>query len=64
MSGVFIFFLGFLGIFWGFIQWKGVNFTAINAREMMRLLIPSVTFLAVGFQLAITAFFNSILNLK
>jgi hypothetical protein len=44
--------------------WGSVDFGGLRVSEMMRMLVPSVTAIAVGFQLMIASFFKGILTLK
>jgi glycosyltransferase involved in cell wall biosynthesis len=56
--------LGMLGSFYAFYIWKANFFGALNPTYTMRIAIPSVTFLALGFQIIFSSFFLSVLNLK
>ena len=52
------------GILAAVIDWSVQSFGALDYSRMMRLVIPSVTALAVGVQIAMAAFLSSILDLK
>ena len=51
-------------IIYGILQWAQVGFGSLSAVSMMRVLLPAVTLLAVGFQIIIASFFSGILSLK
>lgn len=56
--------VGGVGIFAAIVIWHSVDFGALSVRTMMRLLVPSVTAVAVGFQVITASFFRGILHLK
>lgn len=62
-SGILLMLLGIIGIVYTVIIWGTVRFGGLEPVEMMRLLVPSVTLLAVGFQMILTGFFKGILDL-
>lgn len=62
--GVGLFFLGILGSIIAFIQWESSSFGALNPADTMRLIIPSVTAIALGLQIIFSSFFLSVLELK
>jgi hypothetical protein len=45
-------------------DWSARSFGALDYSRMMRLVVPAVTLLAVGVQIAMAAFLSSILDLK
>lgn len=55
---------GSIGILVAVLIWGSVDFGGLRVSEMMRMLVPSVTAVAVGFQLMIASFFKGILGLK
>jgi hypothetical protein len=55
---------GGVGILVAVLIWGSVDFGGLRVSEMMRMLVPSVTAIAVGFQLMIASFFKGILTLK
>ncbi|MDQ2785612.1 MAG: glycosyltransferase family 2 protein [Chloroflexota bacterium] len=55
---------GSIGILVAILIWGSVDFGGLRVSEMMRMLVPSVTAVAVGFQLMIASFFKGILGLK
>ncbi|BDD87458.1 glycosyltransferase family 2 protein [Desulfofustis limnaeus] len=57
-------FMGVFLIIYGIYQWYQTGFGELVSGYMMRILIPAVTMLAVGFQIIIASFFSGILNLK
>lgn len=62
-SGILLMLFGMIGIVYTVIIWGTVRFGGLEPVEMMRLLVPSVTLLAVGFQMILTGFFKGILDL-
>lgn len=55
---------GSIGILVAVGIWGAVDFGGLRVSAMMRMLVPSVTAIAVGFQLMIASFFKGILSLK
>ncbi|MBD2774785.1 glycosyltransferase family 2 protein [Iningainema tapete] len=62
--GVTLLFLGIAGSIYAFILWQTKSFGSLNASQMMRIVIPSVTSLALGCQIVLSSFFLSVLGLK
>lgn len=62
--GFFILFLGVIGIFYSIFVWGNSKFGVLNPDQMMRLLVPSITAVAVGFQIAVTGFVKSIIDIN
>jgi glycosyltransferase involved in cell wall biosynthesis len=62
--GISLFLLGLLGSIIAFIQWELLSFGALNPANTMRLVIPSVTAIALGLQVIFSSFFLSVLELK
>lgn len=56
--------LGFIGVLAGTSLWMKHGFGELNYSSIMRLIIPSVTAIALGFQLILAGFLSSILDLK
>jgi len=56
--------IGLSGIVYSVIIWGSYNFGDLSTENMMRLLVPSITFLAVGLQIIFASFFKSIIDLK
>ncbi len=56
--------LGLAGILYSIFAWGQMQFGPLQPEYMMRILVPSVTLLIMGFQLVFAAFFRSILQLK
>jgi len=55
---------GIFGIGYGVFFWGTVDFGSLISSHMMRILIPSVTLVVVGFQIIFASFFREILSLK
>jgi glycosyltransferase involved in cell wall biosynthesis len=62
--GLFMILIGMGLILYGVFEWGQTGFGSLVSGHMMRVLVPAVTLLAVGFQIIITSFFNGILLLK
>ncbi len=56
--------VGLSGIIYSVFIWGSYNFGVLSTENMMRLLVPSITFLAIGFQIMFASFFKSIIDLK
>ena len=55
---------GLGGILAAVLDWSAQSFGVLDYSHMMRLVVPSVTALAVGVQIAMASFLSSILDLK
>ena len=55
---------GLIGLVFSFLYWHGQGFHGLNYERALRLTIPSVTALVVGFQLIFGGFFLSILGVR
>jgi glycosyltransferase involved in cell wall biosynthesis len=64
MVGAILILLGLGGTFYAFSTWQRHLFGALDPSETMRVVIPSVTCFALGFQVVFSSFFLSVLNLK
>lgn len=62
--GISLFLLGFIGSIIAFFQWESTSFGALIPTNTMRLVIPSVTAIALGLQIVFSSFFLSVLELK
>jgi glycosyltransferase involved in cell wall biosynthesis len=63
MGGLLIL-LGTVGIFYSVYWWGAkAQFGSLVPNQMMRLLVPAITLVAVGFQIVMFSFFKSILEL-
>ncbi|MBL1210839.1 glycosyltransferase family 2 protein [Geminocystis sp. GBBB08] len=62
--GTILFLLGGITSIFALFQWKATDFTALNPVLTMRLVIPSVTAIALGLQIIFASFFLSIFQLK
>ena len=56
--------LGVIGSIYAFKIWQGALFGSLDPANVMKVVIPSVTCLALGVQLFFSSFFLSVLNLK
>lgn len=62
--GAVLILVGITGTGYVFTLWQKEFFGALNPAEMMRIVIPSVTCLALGVQVVFSSFFLSVLGLK
>jgi hypothetical protein len=62
--GAVLILVGITGTGYVFMLWQREFFGALNPAEMMRIVIPSVTCLALGVQVIFSSFFLSVLGLK
>jgi glycosyltransferase involved in cell wall biosynthesis len=62
--GTFLLLLGFAGSIYALKMWEANSFGELNPGDTMRIVIPSITCLALGFQVIFSSFFLSVLGLK
>lgn len=62
--GAILLLVGISGSIYAVFFWAFHAFGSLNASHMMRLVIPSVTSLCLGFQIILSSFFLSVLGLK
>lgn len=62
--GVLVSLIGIAGSVYAFIVWGGRSFGPLTPSSMMRIVIPSLTFLSVGIQIVFISFFLSVLRLR
>ena len=62
--GLIMIFAGLILVGYGVFEWHQVGYGSLSSEYMMRILLPAVTLLAVGFQVIIASFFSGILRLK
>lgn len=55
--------LGLIGLFWGVSEWARRDFGALNLATTLRPMILASTALATGFQLIMSGFLSSIINI-
>ena len=63
VAGGVLLLLGVAGSIGGFLQWSGTSFGALDPTVTLRLIIPSVTALILGFETVLASFFLSVLGL-
>jgi glycosyltransferase involved in cell wall biosynthesis len=56
--------VGIVGSMYAFGVWEANSFGSLNPSQMMRIVIPVETCLALGFEIILSSFFLSILGLK
>lgn len=64
MVGITILLAGVVGSIYAFGIWENKLFGPLDPSQTMRIVIPSVTCLALGFQIILSSFFLSVLMLK
>ena len=64
IAGFLILLIGIIGSIYALKVWGSTSFGNLNPRDTMRIVIPSVTCLALGCQIVFSSFFLSVLNLK
>ncbi|MEM9903641.1 MAG: glycosyltransferase family 2 protein [Cyanobacteria bacterium P01_D01_bin.44] len=64
ISGLFLVLAGVAGSFYAFGIWQANAFGGLDPFRIMRIAIPSITSLIIGFQVIIGSFFLSVLALK
>ena len=64
ITGCILLLIGFISSVYAFMLWENTSFGALNPVEVMRIVIPAVTTLALGFQIMFSSFFLSVLGLK
>ncbi|MBD2178015.1 glycosyltransferase family 2 protein [Pseudanabaena sp. FACHB-1998] len=62
--GILVLLVGIFGSVYALKIWELSSFGSLNPSETMRIVIPSVTCLALGFQVIFSSFFLSVLGLK
>jgi len=62
--GVMLSILGISGSVYAFIAWEKTSFGPLDPFQIMRITIPSLTFLAVGIQIVFSSFFMGVLQIK
>jgi hypothetical protein len=64
ISGIILLLLGLSGSVYSFSAWQASAFGSLDPALTMRIVIPSVTAIALGFQVIFSSFFLSVLELK
>jgi glycosyltransferase involved in cell wall biosynthesis len=64
IGGVLLFLIGIAGAVYSLVSWEITGFGTMEPGQTLRIVIPSVTFLTIGFQIILYSFFLSILSLK
>lgn len=64
LLGLFLLIAGLGGAFYSFAQWRAQSFGALDSSASLRLVIPSMTALTLGFQTVFSSFFLSVLGLR
>ena len=63
-AAVVILALGVAGVIWAVAKWAGVGFGPIHYNDVMRILVMSLTAIAVAIQLAASGFLASVFSLR
>ena len=56
--------VGLLLVLWAFNEWRLTGFSALDYRHTLRVALPGVMFLTLGFQAVLASFFLSILGMR
>ena len=64
LAGFALFFAGLGGGIFAFLQWRQQSFGPLNASDSLRVFIPSMTALTLGFQTVFSSFFLSVLGMR
>jgi len=56
--------LGLIGSLWAISDWRARSFGALNPQQTLRLVVPAVLALILGFQTVLSSFFLSVLGLS
>jgi hypothetical protein len=64
MIGVFLIVLGTIGSILALSSWGSRSFGPIDPSRMLRLVVPAVTAVTLGFQIVLSSFFMSVLGLR
>jgi glycosyltransferase involved in cell wall biosynthesis len=64
ITGAVLLVLGFVGSVYALGSWEARSFGQLNPSDTLRLVIPSATALMLGFQIMLSSFFLSVLQLK
>lgn len=64
MLGAILFFAGLGCWFLGFRYWSQTNFGTLDPSKELRIVIPGIVFLTLGFQVILSSFFLSILGME
>jgi glycosyltransferase involved in cell wall biosynthesis len=54
---------GFAGLVWALVTWASVDFGLLEYPKVMRVLVASLTGIAIGLQLAFTSFLSSVMDI-
>ena len=55
--------IGFAGTMWCLIRWSEVSFGHLEYGTVLRILMPSITLVAISVQLVFTSFFAALLDM-
>jgi glycosyltransferase involved in cell wall biosynthesis len=64
LIGLLIFSLGIVGSIYSFYKWQQAKFGNLEYKEILRIVIPSVTLILLGTQLLFSSFFLGIIRIK
>ena len=64
IAGILLVLTGLAGSIWAVHNWSEAGFGGLEPREVLRVVVPSVLALTLGFQTILTSFFFSVLGLK
>lgn len=64
LLGLVVFFVGILSTILAFLTWKQKGFGDLIPEEIMRITIPAMVFIVIGFEMIFGSFFIGILHIK
>ena len=64
IAGFALIVLGLAGSVWAVLDWRSASFADLDPERSLRVVVPSVVALTLGFQIALSSFFLSILGLS
>jgi glycosyltransferase involved in cell wall biosynthesis len=64
LAGAGLLLIGIVLSLYALSSWRGRSFGPLNPTEMLRIVVPAVTLLSLGFQVLFSSFFLSVLGLK
>jgi hypothetical protein len=62
--GIALVVLGLAGSIWAVSDWGAASFAELDPKQSLRVVVPSVVALTLGFQIMLSSFFLSILGMS
>jgi hypothetical protein len=64
VTGAVLVLVGWLGSLWAVSDWGARSFGALDPQETLRIVVPAVLALTLGFQIVLSSFFLSVLGMR